>query len=69
MMQYVPTIGWAWRCSDIIFLSRNWQEDKSVMQTQVTEFYDYPYPVWVSTCRLVVSSCLESYMTTPIPYG
>ena len=48
MMQYVPTIGWAWRASDIIFLNRNWQEDKSVMQSQITEFYDYPYPVWVS---------------------
>ncbi|KAF2354040.1 Phospholipid/glycerol acyltransferase [Trinorchestia longiramus] len=47
MMQYVPTIGWAWRCSDIIFLSRNWEHDKAVMQNQIKEFYDYPYPVWM----------------------
>ncbi|XP_018014674.1 1-acyl-sn-glycerol-3-phosphate acyltransferase delta [Hyalella azteca] len=47
MMQYVPTIGWAWHCSDIIFLSRNWQEDKSIMQSQIKEFYDYPYPIWM----------------------
>ena len=46
-MQYVPTIGWAWRASDTIFLNRNWQEDKAVMETQIQEFYDYPYPVWV----------------------
>ena len=48
VIQYVPTFGWAWRCSDVIFLSRNWQEDKEVMETQVREFNDYPYPVWVS---------------------
>lgn len=47
MMQYVPTIGWAWRCSDIIFLNRNWQEDKRIMQDQIKEFFDYPYPVWM----------------------
>ncbi|KAG7168072.1 1-acyl-sn-glycerol-3-phosphate acyltransferase delta-like [Homarus americanus] len=47
MMQYVPTIGWAWRLSDIIFLNRNWQEDKTIMQTQIKEFFDYPYPVWM----------------------
>ncbi|XP_063584996.1 1-acyl-sn-glycerol-3-phosphate acyltransferase gamma-like isoform X2 [Penaeus indicus] len=47
MMQYVPTIGWAWRCSDIIFLNRNWQEDKRIMQNQIKEFFDYPYPVWM----------------------
>ncbi|XP_071532361.1 1-acyl-sn-glycerol-3-phosphate acyltransferase delta-like isoform X2 [Panulirus ornatus] len=47
MMQYVPTIGWAWRFSDIIFLNRNWQEDKTIMQNQIKEFFDYPYPVWM----------------------
>ncbi|KAB7497631.1 1-acyl-sn-glycerol-3-phosphate acyltransferase delta [Armadillidium nasatum] len=47
MMKYVPTIGWAWWCSDIIFLHRNWQEDKSIMETQIKELFDYPYPVWM----------------------
>ncbi|XP_045608732.1 1-acyl-sn-glycerol-3-phosphate acyltransferase delta isoform X2 [Procambarus clarkii] len=47
MMQYVPTIGWAWRFSDTIFLNRNWQEDKTIMQSQIKEFFDYPYPVWM----------------------
>lgn len=49
MMQYVPTIGWAWRFSDTIFLNRKWEQDKTVMETQIKEFFDYPYPVWVST--------------------
>lgn len=47
MMQYVPTIGWAWRFSDAIFLNRKWEEDKTVMETQIKEFFDYPYPVWM----------------------
>ncbi|XP_064100028.1 1-acyl-sn-glycerol-3-phosphate acyltransferase delta-like isoform X2 [Macrobrachium nipponense] len=47
MMRYVPTIGWSWRFSDIIFLKRNWQEDRTVMSSQVQEFFDYPYPVWM----------------------
>ena len=50
MMKYVPTIGWAWSCSDIIFLHRNWQKDQTIMESQVKEFFDYPYPVWVSRC-------------------
>ncbi|KAK4293799.1 hypothetical protein Pmani_033523 [Petrolisthes manimaculis] len=47
MMQYVPTIGWAWRLSDTIFLNRKWEKDKTIMEDQIKEFFDYPYPVWM----------------------
>lgn len=47
MMKYVPTIGWGWSMSDVIFLHRNWQRDQSIMHNQVQEFFDYPYPVWM----------------------
>ena len=57
MMQYVPTIGWAWRFSDAIFLNRNWEEDKAVMETQIKEFFDYPYPVWVSISYYFDTHC------------
>ncbi|KAK3880487.1 hypothetical protein Pcinc_015018 [Petrolisthes cinctipes] len=47
MLKYVPTIGWAWRFSDIIFLNRIWEQDKTVIENQIKEFFDYPYPVWM----------------------
>lgn len=47
MMQYIPTVGWAWKASDAIFLERNWEKDKSIMTSQIREFFDYPYPVWM----------------------
>ena len=31
MLQYVPTIGWAWGMSDFIFLQRNWDKDKQTL--------------------------------------
>ncbi|CAL4104612.1 unnamed protein product [Meganyctiphanes norvegica] len=47
MMQYIPTVGWAWKASDTIFLERNWEKDKSIMESQIKEFFDYPYSVWM----------------------
>ncbi|XP_076759303.1 1-acyl-sn-glycerol-3-phosphate acyltransferase gamma [Xylocopa sonorina] len=41
-LQYVPSIGWAWKFAEFIFLDRNWKEDQNVIKTQIKEFTDYP---------------------------
>lgn len=41
-LQYVPTMGWAWKFSECIFLDRNWKEDQNVIKSQIKELADYP---------------------------
>jgi len=47
VIQYMPTVGWGLRCSDIIFLNRDWQKDQQVIDRKLREFYSYPNPVWM----------------------
>lgn len=46
-LQYIPTIGWAWKFAEIIFLERNWKKDEEIIRTQITELANYPTSIWV----------------------
>jgi len=47
MLQYVPTIGWAWGMSDFIFLARNWEKDKQTLTNGMTALASYPSSIWL----------------------
>lgn len=42
-------LGWAWKCSEFVFLERNFDKDKEVINRQITELSEHPDPMWVST--------------------
>lgn len=44
-IQYVPTMGWAWKFSDIVFLERSWDKDREAIGVQVRELADYSDPI------------------------
>jgi len=44
-IKYVPTIGWAWKFAESVFLERNWDKDKEAIGVQVRELADYPDPI------------------------
>jgi len=47
MLQYVPTIGWAWGMSDFIFLARNWEKDKQTLTNGMAALASYPSSIWL----------------------
>lgn len=47
VLQYVPTIGWAWCFSDTLFLARDWSKDQVVLDDRLAALQDYPDPVWI----------------------
>ncbi|CAH1117923.1 unnamed protein product [Phaedon cochleariae] len=47
VIQYVPVLGWAWKCSEFVFLERNFDKDKEVIHKQITELSDHPDPMWL----------------------
>ena len=47
MLKYVPTIGWSWALSDVIFLDRNWEKDESKITKGVDTLGSYPLSVWL----------------------
>lgn len=46
-IQFVPTIGWAWKFAESVFLQRNWDSDKNVIGKQITELVDHPDPIFL----------------------
>lgn len=46
-MKWVPVVGWTWQFAEIIFLQRNWEQDRLPMEQQLTNLADYPDPVWL----------------------
>ncbi|XP_011311483.1 1-acyl-sn-glycerol-3-phosphate acyltransferase gamma [Fopius arisanus] len=46
-IQYVPTLGWAFKFAEDIFLERNWDKDKDIIGRQITELGDYPDSMWL----------------------
>ncbi|KAK3746059.1 hypothetical protein RRG08_065224 [Elysia crispata] len=42
VLKYVPLIGWAWYFTESIFLKRQWEHDKKVIQRDLKEATDYP---------------------------
>lgn len=46
-IQYIPTIGWAWKFAEFVFLERNFQKDKEIIGTQIRKILAYPHAGWV----------------------
>ncbi|XP_014242714.1 1-acyl-sn-glycerol-3-phosphate acyltransferase gamma-like [Cimex lectularius] len=46
-IQYVPTMGWAWKFSESVFLERNWDKDKDTIGRQVAQLCQYPDPMFL----------------------
>ncbi|XP_073981181.1 1-acyl-sn-glycerol-3-phosphate acyltransferase delta-like isoform X2 [Rhodnius prolixus] len=46
-IQYVPTMGWAWKFSESVFLERNFDKDKEIIGRQVAEIAQYPDPMFL----------------------
>ncbi|XP_044742402.1 1-acyl-sn-glycerol-3-phosphate acyltransferase delta-like [Chrysoperla carnea] len=46
-IQYVPVIGWAWKCAEFVFLERSFDKDKDIISKQITELADHPDPIWL----------------------
>lgn len=44
----MPTLGWAWKFAESIFLERSWEKDKETIGAQIRELADYPDTMWVS---------------------
>ncbi|XP_053683813.1 1-acyl-sn-glycerol-3-phosphate acyltransferase delta-like [Sabethes cyaneus] len=47
VIQYIPTIGWAWKFAEFVFLERSFEKDKEIIGRQIKEIMDYPDPVWL----------------------
>ncbi|XP_076637140.1 1-acyl-sn-glycerol-3-phosphate acyltransferase gamma [Colletes latitarsis] len=46
-IQYIPTLGWAWKFAESIFLERNWEKDKEIISSQIMELANYPDSIWL----------------------
>ncbi|XP_017883045.1 1-acyl-sn-glycerol-3-phosphate acyltransferase gamma-like [Ceratina calcarata] len=46
-LQYIPTVGWAWKFAELIFLERDWKKDQEIIRTQITELANYPTSIWL----------------------
>ncbi|XP_023018005.1 1-acyl-sn-glycerol-3-phosphate acyltransferase gamma [Leptinotarsa decemlineata] len=47
IIQYIPVLGWGWKCSDFVFLERNFDKDKEIINRQITELAEHPDPIWL----------------------
>lgn len=47
MLKYIPTIGWSWACSDFIFLKRNWNDDKEIINRGIKAIESYTTSLWL----------------------
>ncbi|XP_072394733.1 1-acyl-sn-glycerol-3-phosphate acyltransferase gamma-like [Diabrotica undecimpunctata] len=47
VIQYIPVLGWAWKCSEFVFLERNFDKDREVINKQITELAEHPDPIWL----------------------
>ncbi|XP_058799783.1 1-acyl-sn-glycerol-3-phosphate acyltransferase gamma-like [Phymastichus coffea] len=46
-IQYIPTLGWAWKFAESIFLERRWDKDRETIGAQIRELADYPDFMWL----------------------
>ncbi|XP_063701440.1 1-acyl-sn-glycerol-3-phosphate acyltransferase gamma-like [Culicoides brevitarsis] len=46
-IQYIPTIGWAWKFAEFVFLERNLQKDREIIGKQIRKILAYPHAVWL----------------------
>ncbi|XP_055607718.1 1-acyl-sn-glycerol-3-phosphate acyltransferase gamma-like [Uranotaenia lowii] len=47
VIQYIPTVGWAWKFAEFVFLERSFEKDREIIGRQINEIMDYPDPVWL----------------------
>ncbi|XP_005111448.1 1-acyl-sn-glycerol-3-phosphate acyltransferase delta [Aplysia californica] len=47
-LKYVPLIGWAWYFTESIFLKRQWEHDKKIIETDLRQATDYPEGYYVT---------------------
>lgn len=47
MIRYIPTIGWAWAYSDFLFLQRNLEKDKHIIDRGMKTLASYPSSMWL----------------------
>lgn len=48
ILKYVPLIGWAWYFTESIFLKRQWDYDKKIIQKDLQQATDYPEGYYVT---------------------
>uniref|UniRef100_A0A2C9JL80 Phospholipid/glycerol acyltransferase domain-containing protein n=1 Tax=Biomphalaria glabrata TaxID=6526 RepID=A0A2C9JL80_BIOGL len=48
ILKYVPLIGWAWYFTESIFLKRQWDHDKRVIEHDLKQATDYPEGYYVT---------------------
>ncbi|GFO33373.1 1-acyl-sn-glycerol-3-phosphate acyltransferase 3 [Plakobranchus ocellatus] len=48
VLKYVPLIGWAWYFTESIFLKRQWEHDKRIIQKDLQQACDYPEGYYVT---------------------
>ena len=48
VLKYVPILGWTWYFTESIFLKRDWNEDKKILEKSISEIVTYPDPLWVT---------------------
>ncbi|XP_015126590.1 1-acyl-sn-glycerol-3-phosphate acyltransferase gamma [Diachasma alloeum] len=46
-IQYIPTLGWAFKFAEDVFLERSWDKDKEIIGRQITELGDYSDTMWL----------------------
>lgn len=47
VIQYIPTLGWAWKFAEFVFLERDYQKDKEIIGKQIHKIMEYPHPGWL----------------------
>ncbi|KAH9500614.1 1-acyl-sn-glycerol-3-phosphate acyltransferase delta [Bulinus truncatus] len=48
ILKYVPLIGWAWYFTESIFLKRQWEHDKKIIENDLKLATDYPEGYYVT---------------------
>lgn len=43
----MPTLGWAWKFGDYVFLERSYDKDREIIERKIQELAGYPSPIWV----------------------
>jgi len=46
-VEWIPIIGWAWKFGEIGFMERNWEKDKSTLDSFAKNIKEYADPVWL----------------------
>ena len=53
-LKYLPIIGFSWWCTEFVFLRRNWQKDRKVLESSLSTLGDFPFPFWVGSSLLLL---------------